>query len=149
MCGVPLREGGSWSLYFSRPFNDCELDEVHKFFLGLNGKRVQQEVEDRVLWRETKCRKFFVKSLYKALISSPPVSFPLTIIWKVCVQSRVGFFLVGSIVGKSSYFGPTSEERMTSNEKMLPLPKARRINRSHSSSLCQGKDSLGMAFLSF
>ncbi|RVW35233.1 hypothetical protein CK203_085832 [Vitis vinifera] len=27
MCGVPLWEGGSWSLYFSRPFNDCELDE--------------------------------------------------------------------------------------------------------------------------
>ena len=54
MCSVPLREGGSWSLHFSRPFNDCELDEVHKFFLGLNGKRVQQEVEDRVCEKREK-----------------------------------------------------------------------------------------------
>ncbi|KAJ9702668.1 hypothetical protein PVL29_004414 [Vitis rotundifolia] len=68
------------------------MDDVHRLFLGLNGKRVQQEVEDRVLWKETKCEKFSVKSLYKALVSGPPVSFPLTVIWKVCVQPRVRFF---------------------------------------------------------
>ncbi|RVW38025.1 hypothetical protein CK203_108586 [Vitis vinifera] len=33
--------GGSWSPYFSRPFNDLEMDEVCRFFLGLDGKRVQ------------------------------------------------------------------------------------------------------------
>ena len=34
-------------------------------------------------------------------------------------------------------------------EQMLPLSKARRINRSHSSPLRQSKDSLGVALLSF
>ena len=57
--------GGSWSPHFSKPFNDWEMDEVCRFFLGLNGKKVQQAVEDRVIWRETKSGKFFVKSLYK------------------------------------------------------------------------------------
>ena len=32
--------GGSWNPFFSRPFNDWELDEVCRFFLALNGKRV-------------------------------------------------------------------------------------------------------------
>ena len=84
-------EGGGLEPVFSRPFNDWEVDEVHRFFLGLNGKRVQQEVEDRVLWRETKCGKFSVKSLYKALVLGPLVSFPSTVIWKACVQPKVSF----------------------------------------------------------
>ena len=84
--------GGSWSPLFSRPFNDWEMDEVCKFFLGLNGKRVQQAVEDRVVWRETKCGKFSLKSLYKSLVSGPPASFPSSAIWKVYVQHRVSFF---------------------------------------------------------
>ena len=58
---------------------------MYRFVLGLNGKRIQQDVDDRVLWRETKCGKFSLKSLYKALVSSPPVSFLSTIIWKAYV----------------------------------------------------------------
>ena len=65
---------------------------MHRFFLGLNGKRVQQDVEDRVLWRETKCGKFSIESLYKALVSGPMVSFPSTVIWKVYMQPKVSFF---------------------------------------------------------
>ena len=38
---------------------------------------------------------------------------------------------------------------MTFSEQMLPLSKAQRINRSHSSPLRQGKDSLDVALLSF
>ncbi|RVX21021.1 hypothetical protein CK203_002180 [Vitis vinifera] len=83
-----IEGGGSWSPHFSRPFNDWEVDKVHRFFLGLNRKRVQQDVEDRVLWRETKCGKFSIKSLYKALVSGPMVSFPSTVIWKVCMQPK-------------------------------------------------------------
>ncbi|RVW72669.1 Trafficking protein particle complex subunit 8 [Vitis vinifera] len=45
--------GGSWSLHFSRPFNDWEMDEVDGFLLSLNGKSVQQDEEDKVLWTET------------------------------------------------------------------------------------------------
>ena len=106
-------------------------------------------MEDRLLWTETKWEKFSVKSLYKSLVSSHPVSFHSSAIWKVYVQPRVSFFWVGSNVGKGSYLGPTSKDRMASSEQMLPLSKARRINRSHSSPLRQGKDSLGIALLSF
>ena len=65
---------------------------MHSFLLGLNGKSVQQDVEDRVLWIETKCGKFLVKSLYKALEFGPSASFPLNVIWKSCVQPKVSFF---------------------------------------------------------
>ncbi|RVW41612.1 Protein ABC transporter 1, mitochondrial [Vitis vinifera] len=81
--------GGSWSPHFSRPFNDWEMDEVHCFLLGLNGKSVQRDVEDRVLCIETKCGKFYVKSLYKALESGPSTSFPSNVIWKSCVQPKI------------------------------------------------------------
>ncbi|RVX01477.1 Protein ABC transporter 1, mitochondrial [Vitis vinifera] len=81
--------GGSWSPHFSRPFNDWEMDEVHCFLLGLNGKSVQRDVEDRVLCIETKCGKFYVKSVYKALESGPSTSFPSNVIWKSCVQPKI------------------------------------------------------------
>ena len=68
------------------------MDEANNFLLGLNGKGVQRDVEDRVLWIETKCGKFSVKSLYKALESSPSASFPSIVIWNSCVQPKVSFF---------------------------------------------------------
>ena len=49
---------------------------MESFLLCLNGKIVQRDKEDRVLWTETKSDKFLVKSLYKALESSSPDSFP-------------------------------------------------------------------------
>ena len=58
-------------------------------------------MENRVLWRKTKCGKFSIKSLYKALILGPPVSFPSTVIWKVCVQPRVSFFGWETLWGKA------------------------------------------------
>ncbi|RVW40434.1 Protein arginine N-methyltransferase 2 [Vitis vinifera] len=84
--------GGSWSPLFSRLFNNWELDEVCSFFVALNGKQIQQGVDDRVIWRETNCGKFLVKSLYKSLVSGYPISFPSSAIWKVSVQPRVSFF---------------------------------------------------------
>ena len=53
---------------------------------------MQQRVDDRVIWRETNCGKFSVKSLYKSLVSGHPTSFPSSAIWKVSVQPRVSFF---------------------------------------------------------
>ena len=47
---------------------------------------------DRVLWIETKCGKFSVKFVYKALESGPSISFPSNVIWKSCVQPKVSFF---------------------------------------------------------
>ena len=84
-----------------------------------------------MIWRETKCGKFSVKSLYKSLVSGHPISFPLSAIWKVSVQPRVSFFWVGSNLGEGPYLGSASKERMRSSEQMLPLSKAQRINRSH------------------
>ncbi|RVW73236.1 LINE-1 reverse transcriptase-like [Vitis vinifera] len=43
--------GGSWSPLFSRPLNDWELDEVCRFFVALNEKRIQQAVDDRAIWK--------------------------------------------------------------------------------------------------
>ena len=65
---------------------------MHTFLLGLNGKSVQRDVEDRVLWIKTKYEKFSVKSVYKALVLGPSVSFPSNVIWKACVQPKVSFF---------------------------------------------------------
>ncbi|RVW52909.1 hypothetical protein CK203_110630 [Vitis vinifera] len=110
-------------------------------------KRVQQAVDDRVIWRETKCGKFSVKSLYKSLVSGPPASFPSSAIWKVYVQPRVSFFWVGSNL-----------------EKALTLDQLQKrgwalVNRCylcqrHEESIdhillhcCKDKDSLGVAFL--
>ena len=77
------------------------MDEVHSFLLGLNGKSVRQDVEDRVLWIETKCGKFSVKSLYKALESGPSASFPSNVIWNSCVQPKVSFFTWEATWGKA------------------------------------------------
>ena len=90
----------SWSPQLSRSFNDWEVDEVHRFLLGLNGKSVQRNVEDRVLWIKIKCGKFSVKSLYKALVLGPPISFPSNVIWKACVP-KVSFFRWEAMWGKT------------------------------------------------
>ena len=41
---------------------------MKSFLLCMNGKRVQRDGEDRMLWTETKSGKFSVKSLYKSLV---------------------------------------------------------------------------------
>ena len=75
--------GESWSLLFSKPFTDWEVDEVEIFLLCLHGKRVHRDEKDKVLWTETKSGKFSIKSLYKALEPGFSVSFPMKIIWNL------------------------------------------------------------------
>lgn len=65
---------------------------MERFLLCLNGKRVQRDGDDRVLWNGRKSGKFSVRSLYKFLESSSLVSFPMKIIWKPWVQPKVSFF---------------------------------------------------------
>ena len=72
---------------------------VERFLLTLQGKRIVINMEDRVLWKETKDGKFFVKSLYSALEPRSAVSFPKSIIWTPCVPTKVGFFCLRSFVG--------------------------------------------------
>ncbi|RVW44877.1 hypothetical protein CK203_087093 [Vitis vinifera] len=53
-----------------------------------SGKRVIVDLEDKVLWKETKDGKFSVKSLYGALELRIAVLFPRSIIWSPCVPTK-------------------------------------------------------------
>ena len=86
---VPMGEEGGWTLHFLRPFNDWE---VERFLSSIQGKRLDVDVEDRMVWKETKNEIFTVKSLYKSLDHSCAVSFPCNIIWSLYVPTKVSFF---------------------------------------------------------
>ncbi|RVX20185.1 Transposon TX1 uncharacterized 149 kDa protein [Vitis vinifera] len=91
---------GGWYPYFSRPFNDWELEAVASLLSFLQGKRLIVGMEDRVLWNASKNRIFFVKSLYNTLDSGGAVPFPWRIIWSPCVPTKVGFFAWEASWGK-------------------------------------------------
>ncbi|RVW36960.1 hypothetical protein CK203_094909 [Vitis vinifera] len=76
-CGLldPMREVGGWTPLFLRPFNDWEVEEVERLLSSIQGKRLDADGEDRMLWRGTKNEIFTVKSLYKSLDHSYAVSF--------------------------------------------------------------------------
>ena len=50
---------GRWNPCFFKPFNDYEVEVVKIFLVRLHGKRVCGDVEDTVLWTETKSGKFW------------------------------------------------------------------------------------------
>ena len=74
---------------------------VERFLVTLQGKRVIVDLEDKVLWKETKDGKFSVKSLYGALELRIAVLFPRSIIWSPCVPTKVGFFAQEALWGKT------------------------------------------------
>ena len=88
----PMGEEGGWTPHFLRPFNDWEVEEVERFLSSIQGKRLDADVEDRMVWKETKNEIFTVKSLYKSLVHSCAVSFPCNIIWSPYVPTKVSFF---------------------------------------------------------
>ena len=47
-------EEGGWSPRFSRPFHDWEVEEVERLLVTIQGRRLNPNLEDRVLWKETK-----------------------------------------------------------------------------------------------
>ena len=51
------------------------MEEAESFLEQLPGKRVRRDVEDMVLWTETKSGKFPVKSLYYALKATTLIFF--------------------------------------------------------------------------
>ena len=57
--------------------------------MQLHGKRVCGDVEDTVLWTETKSGKFSVKSLYNVLVLDDSSSFPSRSIWNSWVQPKI------------------------------------------------------------
>ena len=56
-----FKGGGGWSLSFTRPFNDWEV-EVQSLLLG---KRVLSSQEDMMLMKEARDESFPIKLLYK------------------------------------------------------------------------------------
>ena len=50
------------------------------------------DVEDMMVWTETKSDKFLAKSLYLALEADCPVLFPSSCIWNVWVQPKISLF---------------------------------------------------------
>ena len=99
----PLAQGGwgGWNPYFSRAFNDWEVEEAERFLERLHGKRVHRDVDDMVFWTETRSGKFSVKSLYLALEVGCPSLFPSSCIWNVWVQHKISFFAWEATWGKA------------------------------------------------
>ena len=74
---------------------------MESLLLCLCGKRVNLDEKDRVRCMETKSDDFSVKSLYKALESGFLDPFLMKIIWNLCVQPKVGFFVREAMWGKA------------------------------------------------
>ncbi|RVW45833.1 hypothetical protein CK203_086256 [Vitis vinifera] len=56
-CWDSMGEVGGWNPRFLRPFNDWEVEEVEeveRFLLIIQGKRLNADLEDRMVWKETK-----------------------------------------------------------------------------------------------
>ena len=65
---------------------------MERFLSTIQGKRLNADVEDRMVWKETKNEIFTVKPLYNSLNHSCAVPFPWNIIWSPYVPTNVGFF---------------------------------------------------------
>ena len=85
-------EEGDWNPWSSKPFNDWQVEMVERFLLKIQGKRLISDLENRVLWKETKDEKFSLKSLYSALELRYAILFPRSIIWSSYVPTKMGFF---------------------------------------------------------
>ena len=59
----------------------------------IQGKRLNANVENRMVWKGTKNEIFTVKSLYNSLDHCCAVPFPWRIIWSPDVPTKVGFFV--------------------------------------------------------
>ena len=99
-CWDSMGEVGGWNPRFLRPFNDWEVEEVERLLLIIQGKRLNADLEDRMVWNETKDGIFSVKSCFNSLDHSSAVPFPWRIIWSTFVPTKVGFFAWEASWGK-------------------------------------------------
>ena len=72
-----------------------------KIFGASSWKRVIGDIEDMVVWTETKSGKFLAKSLYFALEADYLVLFPSNCIWNGWVQPKISFFTWEAAWGKA------------------------------------------------
>ena len=73
---------------------------MERFLSTIQGKRLNADVKDRMVWKGTKNEIFTVKSLYNSLDHSCAVPFPWSIIWSPDVPTKVGFFVWEASWGK-------------------------------------------------
>ncbi|RVW33207.1 hypothetical protein CK203_081098 [Vitis vinifera] len=79
-----------------------EVEEVEKLLLIIQGKRLNADLEDRMVWKESKDGIFSVKSCFNSLDHSSAVPFPWRIIWSTFVPTKVGFFAWEASWGRCS-----------------------------------------------
>ena len=94
------REDGGWSPVFLRPFNDWEMDEVERFLLFLQNRKIRPFQEDRLILKETRPDGFSVRLMYRKLMNSLPTDFPWRSIWNPIVPPKLGFFAWEASWGK-------------------------------------------------
>ncbi|RVW55484.1 Retrovirus-related Pol polyprotein from transposon RE1 [Vitis vinifera] len=84
-CWDSMGEVGGWNPRFLRPFNDWE---VERLLLIIQGKRLNADLEDRMVWNETKDGIFSIKSCFNSLDHSSAIPFPWRIIWSMFVPTK-------------------------------------------------------------
>lgn len=52
-----------WNTCFFRHLNESELDNVEHFFYILQGREMNRDKEDRLVWKESKDETFSIESL--------------------------------------------------------------------------------------
>ena len=85
-------DGGGWIPLFSRAFNDREVELVERSLQKIQAFKVHREVEDRVIWKASRCDTFLVKSLYSILEPRDSPLFHSGSIWKSSAPPKVAFF---------------------------------------------------------
>uniref|UniRef100_F6HIY7 FMR1-interacting protein 1 conserved domain-containing protein n=1 Tax=Vitis vinifera TaxID=29760 RepID=F6HIY7_VITVI len=112
-----MGEVGGWTPLFLRPFNDWGVEEVERLLSSIQGKRLDADGEDRMLWRGTKNEIFTVKSLYKSLDHSCAVSFPGNIIWSPYVPSKGNFVKDAGVNNSNPNWKNSSRKNFMKNPK--------------------------------
>ena len=77
--------------YFTRPFNDWEMEEVLNFIDSQHKKSLPAK-KDIMIWKLTKDGNFLVKSSFDHLERGSQQNMPLKVVWNSYIPSKVGFF---------------------------------------------------------
>ena len=103
------------------------------------------DIEDMVVWTETKSGKFSTKSLYLALEADCPVLFPSSCIWNGWVQPKISFFAWEAVWGKALTLDLVQKRGWSlANRCFMCLEKEETIDRPSSPTLFKNKGHIGV-----
>ena len=95
------KKGGGWNLYFERPFNDWEMENVENLIGLIRGKNINPVEVDKLVCKVTKDGSYIVKSNMDMLEGGiGAISFPRRLVWNQLMPSKVGFFVWEAWWGK-------------------------------------------------